>query len=48
MINTDKSPSKGKLRATPHFHSDGTFSVRRSLGGFTLLRSHRICLMIMS
>lgn len=43
MIKTDKIPTRGKLRASPHYHGDGVFSMFWSLGQFSPHESHGIC-----
>lgn len=43
MIKPDKIPTRGKLRATPHYHGDGVISMFRPLGQLSPHESHRIC-----
>ena len=43
MIKPGKLPTRGKLRATSHYHGDGVFSMFRSLGQFSPRESHGIC-----
>lgn len=43
MIKPDKILTRGKLRATPHYHGDGVFPMFRSLGQFSPPEKRGIC-----